>query len=201
MLALLAAVCFSISSPATFDDLERAKVSDIAGLVNFRYKTDLQNIGLALKDGVTVRTSESQVSYESFDESKQKDGSGKTFGALNWIVTSQNRVACSMGGKTSDLPGGLSTFLIPEQLVVEFTVGRQVAFGSSPQFVLQGITSVPEEGQTLRKAVATAKLKRGTATLTQWFFPGKWIVKRFSIEIKGDGDSYYCSGKITDLNL
>jgi len=201
MLATLAVIYLSTQNPKSFEDLEHAKLADIAGSSNFQYQANLTNIGLARNESEVFKSNKSVVTCESFDEKKQKTGSGNSTGMLSWTLTSQDLMSLSASGKATEFPNGMQAMVHPEQIMIGFPAGQQVAFGSYPQFVLKGVTMAKEDGMAVRKVVATARLKRGTATLTQWFLPTKWIVKRFSLEVKGDAASFACSGRISNLNL
>ena len=199
MLTLVAALCFPAQAPKSFKELEAAKISSVSGIAHFYCRTQLMNVGQAEHENVSVQASKDKISYQSYDEEQNQVGYGGSTGEINWIMTPQDRFALTTGGISTNKLSSLESVITSQELMLSFSKGQQVAFSSVPGFDLKEITSVTEDGQTVRKAVATAELTRGTVTLTQWFMADKWILRHFSIELKEKDKTFSCSGRVSNL--
>lgn len=90
-----------------------------------------------------------------------------------------------------------------DSLKFEFdTAEKPVLFACSPPLTLKTFETIEDGSEKLRKAVATSTSKKGrTVTVTQWFLPDKWILKRFSIAGEGENGPIDLVGKAEKLEV
>lgn len=195
--------------PKTFEDLEIAKIVAMHEVKNLRMET---TISLPSPDGPAHEIhlkmlvlgdrrrcsviADDQVQLEVIDNSP-----------TSWIIVPPQRKYAEIKPDTTKEP----KFDPKEQLLkaepdsfsFKFDSDEPVRFAPYSAFVLQPMEVVHEGSNTLRKVAAsiTSKKTGNKITVTQWFLPDKWFLKRFTIEGRGQDGPISLKGEASVLDF
>ena len=89
-----------------------------------------------------------------------------------------------------------------DEFQFKFDSNKPMQFALSTEVKLMPIEEVTVDKEKLRKVVALAKNAKGhEISITQWFLPDRWLLKRFSVKGQGDGGPFEFGGvaKVLDL--
>jgi hypothetical protein len=193
------------STPKTFEDLEIAKIEALHGIKTFRWQMtvslhsegkDYSMKATMLRDGAR---GESDSSMPNVLELRTV-----TDGSTIWTLRDPQKVYEEAKLDPNEVfdPKKLLIANHPHSFNYAFGTDNTFGFACDPPLNLMSLATVQEGGIALRKAVATSTNEKGqTLTLTQWFLPDKWILKRFTIDGKGDGGPFHADAEATTIDF
>jgi len=192
----------SVALPETFDALEIAKITATHGIKHFRSVTNISGV---TGQGV-IKVTDVEDGGRSHVTIKFPDGSNMEIiddGSTVWSIVDQAKQYSEAKRIQTDTFDPKEMLLKSHASVkFNFTYEGQMQFAADPQFVLAGIEKVQEAGASLRKAVATATSAKGNkVTITEWFMPDKWIMKRFSLVGQGESGSVSVKGEVSSIDF
>ena len=187
----------TLQTPKTFQDIEIAKIMAFHGLVKFKMDLTVSfDIGTskAVTNVETILDGNHRHVKISLPDSTRMEyvDNGSTIWFINHSLKSY--VETKYVPEASFDPKANLLKVAPLRFDFNFSSDQPVQFASDPPPIVQSISIVRDGGSTLRKVVASCTSKKGhKITITQWFLPNRWIVKRF--EVVGQSDSGPFTGK------
>lgn len=201
LVALTTLMLQSSTTPKTFEDLELDKITAYHNLKDFREEMDIE-VGDAKIHRTTMMDGDrSHIICTLSDGTKMESVCD---GIVGWaILHSQKQYFERKIDRNATFdPKQFLLKTVPDSFNFNFNGGQPVQFALSPAFEITSVETIKDDGETLRKVVATSKKPNGHyLTLTQWFLPDRWLVKRFTIDGVGNDGPIRGRGEATKLRF
>lgn len=178
--------------PPTFDQIEANKHAAYRALADYREVIEMRVTG----DGKTqVLTLQQRIQGPKqrlvalINGAKYLE-SGHD-GAKGWAITHASKQYKLWTGPNANYA---SKYKAPDRKLAPvgdfnflFDNGYNIRFTSNPPLKILSDSAATLDGKPARKIVAKAVIEEGKrfVQVTQWFYPDKWIMRRFDIEGKG----------------
>lgn len=199
------ALVIAIQAPKSFEDLEIEKIKAYHGLKGFREEFKIELKG----DDSSYVTRSVELDAGRFRAVIVMPEGQKMEDLFDGIT---NRIIMHESKTYFDVPFDKSRPFDPkdylaktegESLKFSFaSAGTPIQFACDPPLVIKSIETVQEGSARLRRVIATSAGKSGrTLTITQWFLPDKWLLKRFKIEGVGQSGPIHVEGTAVKLDL
>jgi hypothetical protein len=194
-----------VSAPVlpTFEELELNKIKTYNSLKNFHEELTVTSV----QNGKTYQFARSTWIDGARSHSYLDMGTGKVEsvcdGKTDWIIVPSQGSYYETKLNPPSKFDPKAWLLKADADGFNFTMSTEepVKFACHLPFNVVSLDTVKEGGQALRKVVLSVTNSEGTKlTITQWFLPDRWLLKRFDVNTGPDGP-INMKGEMTTLDL